>query len=133
MMKSKAVECLTMILISVPLILYLYVHAYYMSWHLSDPAWLMHAKNHLVRGMFGGTGLALVGLIVTFGPFRKGEYWAWWTLLVLGIFAFGGFWLSDLIANFALPAEQKYAFLVNTLSSAFYISGLALAWQQRTR
>jgi len=121
---------LAIVLIGLPLIMYIFTHGYYMGWHLPDPAWLQHAKNHLVRAMFGGVGLGLVGLIITFIPFRKGERWAWWALFVIGFFGFGGFWFSYYIAEFTLESERQKAVIVNALSLVLYSSGLAIAWRR---
>ena len=116
-------------LLCVPLIVHLYVSAFYMGWHLSDPLWTLHAKNHLVRAMFGGAGLAVVGLALVFIPFRRGEIWAWWALVAVGFFAIGGFWLSYAIAEFAEPAEEEMAVLINGLSLLSYSLGLAFGWR----
>lgn len=60
-------------LLCVPLIVHLYVGAFHRGWHLSNPLWTLHSKNHLVRAMFGGAGLAIAGLALVFVPFRRGE------------------------------------------------------------
>jgi len=119
---------ISIILLGLPLLMYLYVSALYMGWHLPDPAWLPHAKNHLVRAMFGGVGMALVGLMIVLIPLRRGQVWAWWALLVIGFFTFGGFWLSLVIAEFAQQSELFKVLLVNALSLTSYIAGLWCAW-----
>ena len=47
---------------------------------------------------------------------------------MVGLVAIGGFWLSYANAEFAEPAEEKMAVLINGLSLLSYSLGLAFGW-----
>jgi hypothetical protein len=128
-MKTSTAMGFSVILILIPLVFNFYVYAYYMSYHLFDPDWLTHAKNHLARSMISGAGMAIVGIVLALIPFRKLEMWSWLTLLCIGIFYVGAFWLSLTIIELDSPSQIVKAYTSNGLAVILYAAGLGLSWK----
>ena len=95
--------------------------------HLSDPLWPAHAKAHLVSQIAAVTGLACVSFLLLRMPFRVGSKWAWYGLLLSGLFAYGGYWIAAGVAEPAVPWRSAYSTF--TALSAAYFLGLALGWR----
>ena len=93
----------------------------HLSWE-----WPAHAHHHLLGNISTAVGLAIVSLLVIFGPLQRSERWAWWALLVTGISIYGGFWL----ANAAVGLSEPAAITSQAVQTALYAAGLALAWRK---
>lgn len=94
---------------------------------LSDPLWPAHAKAHLVSQIAALTGLACVSLLLLFVPFRAGSNWAWYGLLLSGLFAYGGYWIAASVAEPAAPWRSAYGTFAALSTASFF--GLALGWR----
>lgn len=104
--------------------------------HGVESGWTTHATVHLLQGIFWLVGLCIVGIVLTVLPLGRGEMWAWWMLLFLGIIIFGGYFMPALLVNgqevrvveIAGEALMDIAGF-GTLIVA-YITGLVLAWRR---
>jgi MFS family permease len=54
--------------------------------HAFDLSWPKHARFHLTVGAGNQVGFALVALLVARLPFRRGERWSWYALLLFAVF-----------------------------------------------
>lgn len=64
--------------------------------HLNTPDWgTHHAQFHMITGLFYTLALCAIILILTWGPFKRGEGWAWWTIALAAITIHGGHVLGD--------------------------------------
>ncbi|MCH8292714.1 hypothetical protein IH992_16600 [Candidatus Poribacteria bacterium] len=66
--------------------------------HLSEP-WADHAQFHSLTGLSYYLGLTILFFMITGKPFQNREWWAWWTLLIMGFFVHGAQLVVDGITN----------------------------------
>ncbi len=90
--------------------------------HVADPSWPPHARNHVLQALFWVVGFHAASLIVLFGPFRRGEGWAWGFLALAGAFLFGGYFAAILITRGGAPGPGDDVFF--GVLSLVYIGGL---------
>ena len=67
--------------------------------HLLGEDWSAHAKFHLVTGLFYTVALCTVMIVLTWGPFRRGERWAWWLIAALSVTIHGGHFVGDVMTH----------------------------------
>lgn len=123
---------------TLPLVLMTLVHVAIMGTqvatepgHFSDPAWFSHAQYHLAYGLIVGFVLNIVALIVAYGPFKRGEMWAWWTLLLAGLGVSWGLPIAAMLTSGGeLPAGTTTIWGVYGL---IYLIGLGLAYKHMNK
>ncbi len=125
---TRRLRC-ALVLLTVPLTFQILLHVFVFPEHLAAQyAWPEHAQHHQLRGAVGGTGLALCGLLLAFGPLRQGVKAAWWSLVLIGIAFYGGFWLATAIVDFGETGLTRYGTLShNTLQTLMFAAGLFLS------
>ena len=89
---------------------------------LSD--WPDHAYHHLARQIILDCGLSIIGLVLlrrflVAAP----ERWLWWSLVVVGVAIFGGYWVSSLVLGLGEPNVLAYS--ARAAYTASYLIGLA--------
>lgn len=63
--------------------------------HFTTENWENHAQFHSLTGLSYYLGLTLFFLFITGKPFRNGEKWAWFSLVLMGVFVHGAHILID--------------------------------------
>ena len=63
--------------------------------HLRTEPWTNHAMFHAVTGLFYNQALCALVVFLTWVPYRQGEVWTWWLVLLIGIAIHGGHFLAD--------------------------------------
>lgn len=89
--------------------------------------WPVHAHHHLVHQLFLWTGLPILGLLLVWIPLQRGELWAKWALLLIGLCLYGGYWVGNLTIGLGEPAT-----IPNTsqaIQALIYSTGLIVAWR----
>lgn len=71
--------------------------------HLLDHAWPDHARFHMWQATFWIASLDLVMLGLALGPFRLGQRWAFWALLMGTAGAQLGYFFSAIIVPEGMP------------------------------
>ena len=103
--------------------------------HHRKEEWPTHALFHTVEGAMYSQGLAGMIVILTWFPFRDGEFWSWWTIIFIAIWVHGGHLLGDALTKGGLrndiPAlgPGKVIYSLTITSMLIYAVGLALAFQ----
>jgi hypothetical protein len=105
---------------------------YALPGHIGEPSWSEHAQFHLVLGWIWVVGLNIAIIVLTWGPLQKRERWAFWTLLVVFIFAQGGHFFASLAVPAGRPSEWWYDYALGAQLAIFAI-GLAVAWKALSR
>ena len=62
--------------------------------YLGDATWSGHEKAHLIAQISTSVGLACVILFLLYRFYASAEKWLWRSLIILGVFMFGGYWLA---------------------------------------
>jgi hypothetical protein len=94
--------------------------------HLGEREWPRHATTHVVQGLAWLVGLAVVGLVLVWGPLRTGEWWAAWAVLLVAAFLHGGFLVPLLLRE---PWRVIWTDLWYTGVALAAVAGaLVLAW-----
>ena len=93
---------------------------------LSD--WADHAYHHLARQIILDCGLSVLGLVLLYRFLAVApERWLWWSLVVVGVTIFGGYWLSSLVLGLGEPNALAYgARAAYTVSYGFGLAGLLM-------
>lgn len=63
--------------------------------HYKNGGWEDHANFHMFTGLSYYLGLTLFFFLITGRPFRNREKWAWWSLVLMGIFVHGAHIVTD--------------------------------------
>ncbi len=100
-MTPDAQQKLTSTLLSLPLLATILISLIQATRHVAE-GWPIHAQNHLVGHISVAVGLAIVSLLLVFGPLRRREHWAWWA--VAGSATYVGFWIANLTVGFGESA-----------------------------
>lgn len=90
--------------------------------------WPVHAQHHLVHQIVLFLGLVAVGFMLLYGPLARRERWAWWTMLVVGISIFGGFWLGHPLVGLGEPGLIPNT--AQAILSLLFLAGLAVGWRE---
>jgi len=96
--------------------------------HLFDPTWPAHARFHVLQALIGVIGIDLAILILTFGPFRRAEQWAWWLVGILLVFAQVGYFLAALMIPEGITPGLGIN-LVYVLSIVLWAIGLGISYR----
>ncbi len=103
--------------------------------HLNTPDWgTNHALFHMITGLFYTLALCAIIIILTWIPFKKGERWAWWTIVLCGVTIHGGHVLGDQLTHRGLagggtaqgPGELFFALTCTALG--LYMVAFILTW-----
>ncbi len=108
-------------LITLACIVQILGYFYALPGHIGDPTWSAHAQFHLVLSWFWIVGLDIAIIVLAWKPLQKHERWAFWTLLVLFIFAQGGHFFSSLIEPAGRPGEAWYNYALGAGAWIFAI------------
>lgn len=112
-------------LIALAHVLTILAFCYAVPAHLLDATWPVHARNHVLQALFWVVGLNGIGLVILYGPFRRGERWAWRALLLIAAFLYGGYFLANAMTGGGAPGPTDDVFFAAV--AAVYLLGLALA------
>ena len=102
--------------------------------HLLQDSWPPHAMFHMFMGL-GGL-LATYGLIIilTWGPLKHGERWAWYAIGFAATMVHGGQLISDVVTDGGLRNQEAIvasgSFLIGVIVVILilYGVGLSLTW-----
>ncbi len=61
--------------------------------------WPHHAQFHQLTGLAYYLGFTLFFILITTKPFQNKEKWAWWSMLIMGVFTHGGHIIVDMFTN----------------------------------
>lgn len=75
----------------------------------------------------------LLTVAITVSAFRRGEHWAWWTLLVSNSIAFGSAMTFDRVVNAIGIFEMSEYLGIVMIYVALFITAPFLAHQQRRK
>lgn len=93
--------------------------------HFGQPDATAHQNFHVVWEAFKYFAASSACFAITLGPLRRGERWAWWTMLVACLALFGGVFVAHAL-SLGGPAIDHWSygsFLVISLASL-----AVLAW-----
>jgi len=101
--------------------------------HLRTEPWTNHAMFHAVTGLFYTQALCVIVLILTWIPFKKGQLWSWWTIMLIGVTIHGGHLIGDIMTDGGLrgggtaqgPGMIFYS--LTAVALLLYLAGLALS------
>jgi len=91
------------------------------SLHFGQPDATAHQNFHVVWEAFKYFAASSACLSIALGPLRRGERWAWWTMLVACLSLFGGVFVAHALSRGG-PAIDHWAY-----GSFLVISIVALA------
>ncbi len=117
---------LVQVLLGLPLVATIGIALIQGSRHLAWD-WPAHAHHHLIAHISGVCGLALLSLILVFGPLQRRERWAWWCLVLSGLCIYGGYWLGNFLVGLGEPSAPPNT--SQAIQSALYVVGLIFAWR----
>jgi hypothetical protein len=66
--------------------------------HFGQPDATAHQNFHVVWEAFKYFAASSVCVAIALGPLRKGERWAWWTMLVACLSLFGGMFVAHALS-----------------------------------
>lgn len=94
-------------------------------------AWSHHAQFHQLTGLFYYLGLVIFFMWITGKPFREKEPFAWFALIIMGVFVHGAQILVDhftegLRGGGTSQGSGEMFFYLAILAFAFYLIGAAL-------
>jgi peptidoglycan/LPS O-acetylase OafA/YrhL len=96
------------------------------SLHFGQPDATTHQNFHVVWEAFKYFAASTACLAIALGPLRRGERWAWWTMLVACLALFGGVFVAHALSKGG-PAIDHWSY-----GSFLAISMAALAMLART-
>ena len=102
--------------------------------HLQADDWPAHALFHVAMGLGGLLAAYGLILILTWGPLRRGERWAWYAIGCAAFTVHGSQLVGDLVTGGGLRNQQGIVANGATLITAVVIAvlsygvGLALSW-----
>lgn len=96
--------------------------------HLLDAGWPVHARFHMWQATFWMIALDLVIILIACIPFRSGERWALWALLLAGAGAQGGYFLSGVLVPEGVPPVAG-ADIGLLAVAGIYLAGLLWGWK----
>lgn len=67
--------------------------------HFKTEPWTKHAMFHAVTGLIYTIALCVLVVVLTWIPFRQGEWWSWWAILFIGVSIHGGHFLVDALTK----------------------------------
>ena len=91
------------------------------SLHFGQPDATAHQNFHVVWEAFKYFAASSACLAIALGPLRRGERWAWWTMLIACLSLFGGVFVAHALSRGG-PAIDHWAY-----GSFLVISIVALA------
>jgi len=97
------------------------------SLHFGQPDATPHQNFHVVWEAFKYFAASTACLAIALGPLRRGERWAWWTMLVACLSLFGGVFVAHALSGGG-PAIDHWSY-----GSFLVISIAALAVLSRGR
>jgi hypothetical protein len=97
------------------------------SLHFGQPDATAHQNFHVVWEAFKYFAASTACLAIALGPLRRGERWAWWTMLVACLSLFGGVFVAHALSGGG-PAIDHWSY-----GSFLVISISALAVLARVR
>ena len=74
-------------------------------------------------------------VVLTWIPFRDGEFWSWWTILFIAVAVHGGHLLGDVLTEGGLrndmPAQGRglVVYSLTIFALVIYAVGLGLSYQ----
>ena len=77
--------------------------------HFNAPDASPHQNFHVVWEAFKYFAASAVCLAVVFGPLRRGESWAWWTMVIACLALFGGVFVAHALTGGG-PAIDHWAY-----------------------
>jgi peptidoglycan/LPS O-acetylase OafA/YrhL len=89
--------------------------------HFGQPDATAHQNFHVVWEAFKYCAASLACVAIALGPLRRGERWAWWTMLVTCLALFGGVFVAHAL-SWGGPAIDHWSY-----GSFLVISIVALA------
>lgn len=90
----------------------------YLHWVEKIDVWEPHAMLHAIQGTFYTQALCILVVVITWIPFRRGEYWGWLTAGCIGIVLHGSHVIGDAMSHGGLRnAEAAQG------SGAFFYAG----------
>jgi hypothetical protein len=92
--------------------------------HREDPIWGGQTVLHLAQAAVWVAGLCLIGLVIVVVPLGRGELWAWWTTVLVGLIVLGGYVGPYIRAHRPLPRADRIG--VTVLAASFTV-GLVVA------
>ncbi|MBX7059030.1 MAG: hypothetical protein K1X75_13270 [Leptospirales bacterium] len=63
--------------------------------HFMYESWPPHAQFHSLTGLSFYLGLTIFFFLITEIPFRRREWWAWWSIVIMGVCVHGAQLLVD--------------------------------------
>lgn len=87
--------------------------------------WPVHAQHHLIHQIVMFVGIAVIGLMLVYGPLARRERWSWWALVIAAVAIHGGFWLGHPIVGMGEPATMPN--VAQGILSALFVAGLFVA------
>lgn len=117
---------LARILLTLPLVAAIFVALARATRHFAW-GWPAHAQHHLVQHIGVSFGLAAVSLILVGSPLQRGEWWAWWTLLLAGVCLYGSHWIGNLAVG--LGEDGRVPNTAQAIQSGIYVLGLAWSFR----
>ena len=107
--------------------------------HLLLDNWPPHAMFHMFMGLGGLLATYGLILILTWGPLRRGERWAWYAIGFAATVVHGGQLISDVITDGGLRNQEAIvasgSFLIGAIVVILllYGIGLALTWSHTNK
>lgn len=122
----KAAAALIVLSTVIHLVAYLLPQA--MPEHLVDAGWPEHARFHMWQATFWLVSLDLLILFVAWVPFRLGQRWAFWALVVALLGAQAGYFAASALVPEGRP-DTPGADAGLLLVMLIYLAGLVLGWR----
>lgn len=67
--------------------------------HFRTEPWTKHAMFHAVTGLIYTIALCVLVVVLTWIPFRQGDWWSWWAIMFIGASIHGGHLLVDALTR----------------------------------
>lgn len=93
--------------------------------HALDASWPAHARFHVTWAAAKLLALALLTALIAWYPFRRGERWSWFALLIITVLGIGGLVAASLWHMSGPPA---HLYLIAAASLAAMLGAL---WMTR--
>lgn len=94
--------------------------------HALDATWPAHARFHVTWAAAKLLALALLTVLIAWFPFRRGEPWSWFALLIITVLGIGGLVAASLW-HMSGPPVQLYAIAAGSLLAM--LVALAATWR----
>ena len=77
--------------------------------HFNQPEANAHQNFHVVWEAFKYFAASAVCVAIALGPLRRGERWAWWTMMIACLVLFGGVFVAHLLTGGG-PAIDNWSY-----------------------